>query len=90
MQKRGVALRFASLAAEAHIFGFLRYAFLSFCFQSEIFDMVSPAVPGKITLSDLISSKCGHTVISILIDVNGFWKYDNRENLMHSEAAEEE
>jgi len=52
--------------------------------------MVSPATPGRITLNDLISSKCGHTVISILIDVNGFWKYDNRENLMHTDNAEEE
>jgi serine/threonine-protein phosphatase 2A regulatory subunit B'' len=50
--------------------------------------MVSPTTPGRITLADLISSKCGHTVISILIDVNGFWKYDNRENLMHTESTE--
>lgn len=50
--------------------------------------MVCPADPGRITLSDLISSKCGHTVISILIDVNGFWKYDNRETLMHTEEEE--
>lgn len=57
--------------------------------QSEIFDMVSPAVEGRITLADLISSRCGHTVISILIDVNGFWKYDNRENLMHQDSDDE-
>ena len=52
--------------------------------------MVCPAVSGRITLADLISSKCGHTVISILIDVNGFWKYDNRENLMHTETENED
>jgi serine/threonine-protein phosphatase 2A regulatory subunit B'' len=56
--------------------------------QNEIFDMVCPAVDGRITLADLISSRCGHTVISILIDVNGFWKYDNRETLMHNEEEE--
>jgi Ca2+-binding EF-hand superfamily protein len=55
---------------------------------SEIFDMVCPAVEGRITLQDLVASKCGHTVVSILIDVNGFWKYDNRENLMHTENAD--
>jgi len=52
---------------------------------NEIFDMVCPRDPGRITLQDLIASRCGHTVISILIDVNGFWKYDNRESLMHTD-----
>jgi serine/threonine-protein phosphatase 2A regulatory subunit B'' len=57
---------------------------------NEIFDMVSPSVEGRITLADLISSRCGHTVISILIDVNGFWKYDNRESLLGGREEEEE
>ena len=57
---------------------------------NEIFDMVSPAREGRITLQDLISSRCGHTVISILIDVNGFWKYDNRETLLRGPEDEED
>ena len=57
---------------------------------NEIFDMVSPSQEGRITLQDLISSRCGHTVISILIDVNGFWKYDNRESLLGGREEEEE
>lgn len=71
-------------------FRFLLFARPVALAQSEIFDMVSPAVSGRITLADLISSRCGHTVISILIDVNGFWKYDNRESLMHSDSNEEQ
>ena len=27
---------------------------------------------------DLVNSDQGHTVISMLLDVNGFWQYDNR------------
>jgi len=48
---------------------------------NEIFDMVSPAHPHNITPQDLIRSKCASTVISILTDVTGFWKYDNRAHL---------
>jgi len=55
----------------------------------EIFDMVTPRVDGQITLQDMIDSQVGHTVIQILTDVNGFWRYDNRETLMH-QAQEEE
>lgn len=49
--------------------------------MNEIFDMVKPADPYRITLQDLINSGVGDTVVSILTDVNGFWAYDNRESL---------
>ena len=49
----------------------------------EVMDMLSPLEKeGRIGLKDLIRSRCGHTVVSILTDVNGFWKYDHRETLM--------
>lgn len=30
------------------------------------------------SFQDLVNSDQGHTVISMLLDVNGFWQYDNR------------
>lgn len=59
------------------------------CVVLEIFDMVTPFNPNYITLNDLIHSGVGHTVIQILIDVNGFWRYDNRETLMHQQQSED-
>ena len=50
--------------------------------QNEIFDMVRPSHPWKITLQDLIRSGQGETVINILIDLDGFWMYENRENIL--------
>ncbi|XP_022081384.1 serine/threonine-protein phosphatase 2A regulatory subunit B'' subunit gamma-like [Acanthaster planci] len=55
--------------------------------KDEIFDMVKPADPLKITLQDLINSNHGETVVSILIDLNGFWTYENREVLMAENNA---
>ena len=49
--------------------------------QDEIFDMVKPENPMFITFEDLMKSRAGHTVVSMLVDVNGFWTYDNRESL---------
>lgn len=49
--------------------------------KDEIFDMVKPEDPCKITLKDLIRCGKGNTVVSILIDVNEFWAYDNRESI---------
>uniref|UniRef100_T1J5W6 Serine/threonine-protein phosphatase 2A regulatory subunit B'' subunit gamma n=1 Tax=Strigamia maritima TaxID=126957 RepID=T1J5W6_STRMM len=46
--------------------------------KDEIFDMVKPKDPLKITLQDLIECGHGDTVVSILIDLNGFWSYENR------------
>ncbi|XP_069494548.1 serine/threonine-protein phosphatase 2A regulatory subunit B'' subunit gamma isoform X2 [Ambystoma mexicanum] len=50
--------------------------------KDEIFDMVKPKDPFKITLQDLIQSGQGDTVSSILMDLNGFWSYENREVLV--------
>jgi serine/threonine-protein phosphatase 2A regulatory subunit B'' len=57
--------------------------------QNEIFDMVQPARSDRITLEDLSKCKCAPTIFSILTDVNGFWKYDNRETLL-SEREDDE
>jgi hypothetical protein len=54
--------------------------------QNEIFDMVRPRDPYKITLQDLIDSRVGHTVVGILTDVHCFWQYDNREALIAHDA----
>lgn len=43
--------------------------------------MVKPEDPTCITLADLMASRTGHTVVSMLVDTNGFWMYDNRESL---------
>jgi serine/threonine-protein phosphatase 2A regulatory subunit B'' len=48
--------------------------------QDEIFDMVKPIDPYKITLLDLINSSQGETVVNILIDLNSFWSHENRES----------
>lgn len=47
--------------------------------------MVKPKNPYKISLQDLINSSQGDTVTSILIDLNGFWTYENREVLVASD-----
>ena len=57
--------------------------------KDEIFDMVKPVDPYKISLQDLIQSGQGDTVSSILIDLNGFWTYENREILVAENTAEE-
>lgn len=51
-------------------------------------DMVRPVALNRFTLNDLINCRMGHTVVSILIDVNAFWLYENRENLMSSPDPE--
>lgn len=48
--------------------------------------MVKPKDPYKISLQDLINSSQGDTVTSILIDLNGFWTYENREVLVASDS----
>ena len=47
----------------------------------EVYDILSCQDPEGPTLSDLISSKQGHIITSMLLDVTGFWQYDNRESL---------
>lgn len=44
--------------------------------------MVKPRDPYKITLQDLVNCCQGDIVSSILIDLNGFWTYENREVLV--------
>jgi serine/threonine-protein phosphatase 2A regulatory subunit B'' len=44
----------------------------------EIFDILACNDSRGPTFQDLVSSDQGHTVISMLLDVNGFWHYDNR------------
>ncbi|CAI9118747.1 OLC1v1020351C1 [Oldenlandia corymbosa var. corymbosa] len=58
--------------------------------RDEIWDMVKPGDPLKITLADLLACKQGGTVASMLIDVRGFWAHDNRENLLQEEEEPEE
>lgn len=47
--------------------------------KDELFDMVRPKHPEKITLSDLLASGQGDTFVSILIEFHVFWAYENRE-----------
>ncbi|KAF6040024.1 PPP2R3C [Bugula neritina] len=54
--------------------------------KDEIFDMVKPADPLKLTYQDLVNSCQGDTVVNILIDLNGFWSYENREVLVADQS----
>ncbi len=56
----------------------------------EIFDMINPKDPYKITLEDLIRCNVGDTIVVMLTDTNGFWLHDNRETLIASEPEEGE
>ncbi len=58
--------------------------------KNEIFDMVKPKDPLKIRLADLIQCKQGDTLVSILTDLDGFWKYENREYLATEQDDEAE
>ncbi|XP_072948344.1 serine/threonine-protein phosphatase 2A regulatory subunit B'' subunit gamma-like [Epargyreus clarus] len=49
--------------------------------KDEIFDMIRPQHPSRITLQDLVRSGHGHTAVSILLELHGFWAYENREAL---------
>lgn len=57
--------------------------------KDEIFDMVKPSDPTKITLKDLINCGQGDTVVSILIEFHKFWAYENREGIMVADSSEE-
>mmetsp|Transcript_42560 Transcript_42560/g.100151 ORF Transcript_42560/g.100151 Transcript_42560/m.100151 type:complete len:313 (+) Transcript_42560:319-1257(+) len=57
--------------------------------KDEIFDMVKPADPLKITLEDLEKSNVGGTVISMLIDMQAFYEYDNRESFLAQDDDDE-
>ena len=55
---------------------------------TEIYDLLACNNNDGATLEDVIQSKQGHIVMSMLLDVNGFWRYDNRESLMGAEEEE--
>lgn len=50
--------------------------------------MVNPVKAGCITLDDLTRCGVGSTVVAMLVDVKGFYDYDNREVLMVSSNHE--
>eukprot|EP00947_MAST-08B_sp_MAST-8B-sp1_P001881 g1881.t1 len=58
--------------------------------KDEIFDMVKPENPARITFKDLLDCGVGHTIVLMLTDVNGFWAYDNRENLLADDEDAED
>lgn len=58
--------------------------------RDEIWDMVKPQDPLRVTLQDLLHCRQGGTVASMLTDVRGFWAHDNRENLLQEEEEVEE
>lgn len=47
--------------------------------KDELFDMVRPAHPERITLADLLVCGQAETFVSILIEFHSFWTYENRE-----------
>ncbi|XP_026466973.1 serine/threonine-protein phosphatase 2A regulatory subunit B'' subunit gamma-like isoform X2 [Ctenocephalides felis] len=57
--------------------------------KDEIFDMVKPEDPTRITLKDIINSQQGDTLVSILIELHGFLAYENRELVITDTPKEE-
>eukprot|EP00697_Spironema_sp_BW2_P002782 gnl/Spiro4/13708_TR7304_c0_g1_i1.p1 gnl/Spiro4/13708_TR7304_c0_g1~~gnl/Spiro4/13708_TR7304_c0_g1_i1.p1 ORF type:complete len:496 (+),score=239.27 gnl/Spiro4/13708_TR7304_c0_g1_i1:32-1519(+) len=57
--------------------------------KDEIFDMVKPADPAKITLQDLVECGVGHTVVTMLTDAYGFMVYENRELILAENEGSE-
>ena len=47
----------------------------------EVFDMVAPARPGRITLADLRRCRMGALVCGVLLDAVAFVAYDRREEI---------
>ncbi|KAL1233289.1 Serine/threonine-protein phosphatase 2A regulatory subunit B'' subunit gamma [Trichinella pseudospiralis] len=47
--------------------------------NDELFDMIKPKKHDQITYDDLLRSKCGGIFINILIHLDGFLSYENRE-----------
>nr|XP_022906748.1 serine/threonine-protein phosphatase 2A regulatory subunit B'' subunit gamma-like [Onthophagus taurus] len=56
--------------------------------KDELFDMVKPKDPEKITLQDLLNCGQGDTFLSILIEFHGFWAYENRESVAAEPAQD--
>lgn len=55
----------------------------------EVFDILACNNDRGATLDDFLTSKQGHVVVSMLLDVNGFWRYDNRESLVGTEDEDD-
>lgn len=58
--------------------------------KDEIFDMVKPEEPSRISLQDLLACGQGDTVLSILVEFHGFWAYENRETIGSDSTASDE
>ncbi len=56
----------------------------------EIFDMINPSDPCRITFEDIIRCNVGDIIVVMLTDTNGFWAYDNRESLIAVESDDPE
>jgi len=56
----------------------------------EIYDMVTPRHPERITVTDLIKSGYGDVVLHMLGEAHSFYCYDNREALKAEETARKE
>ncbi|XP_050529948.1 serine/threonine-protein phosphatase 2A regulatory subunit B'' subunit gamma-like [Daktulosphaira vitifoliae] len=55
--------------------------------KDEIFDMIKPEQPDRITLKDIVRSGMGQTLVNILVDVNGFWSYEFRETIASNQMT---
>ncbi|CAG9536798.1 unnamed protein product [Cercopithifilaria johnstoni] len=53
--------------------------------KNEIFDMCHSKNPEGITLKELISSGKGGTVVGMLTDLDAFFEYENREDIIYEE-----
>ncbi|KAK2104088.1 Serine/threonine-protein phosphatase 2A regulatory subunit B'' subunit gamma [Saguinus oedipus] len=85
-RKEPAALQYIFKLLDIENKGYLNVFSLNYFFRDEIFDMVKPKDPLKISLQDLINSNQGDTVTTILIDLNGFWTYENREALVANDS----
>ena len=56
----------------------------------EIYDMVTPKHPERITVQDLVHSGYGDVVLHMLGEAHSFYCYDNREALKAEEQARKE
>ena len=50
--------------------------------RGEIYDIAGVNDADGITFKDLLNSGQGRTICTMLLDVTGFWQYDNRESLL--------
>jgi hypothetical protein len=56
--------------------------------KDEIFDMVTPPEPGRITLRDLLNCGLADVICGMLVDGQCHYEYDNRESLQGQEDEE--